>query len=105
MLNALIVTSVFIIISIIATAITENAKFMGIGLALFIITVFWNLKLLFICNNVTTGDLLEHIKKSEIEAKEKKRYFERGVYFIVVPILGVCIIMMILILIAFFTVL
>jgi hypothetical protein len=105
MLKALIVTGFVKLLLIFATVATENAKFMGMGLLLFVIVVFWNLRLSFYYSTITPNDIIEHINKRITESWQNKRRFEGGIYFIVVPMLGIGFITILLILIAFFTIL
>ncbi|MFC8685910.1 hypothetical protein [Brevibacillus porteri] len=105
MIKVLIATGILIFISMIATAITNNAKFMGIGLALFVIAVFWNLRLSMLESKITVYDFVNHIEKLEMKAKKEKQHFHRGIYFSIIPMLGVGIITIGVILVSFFTIL
>jgi hypothetical protein len=105
MLNVLVAASLFMGICIVVTLYTENAKFMGLGMLVWISSVFWNMRLMFLGSNLTVGDFVEHVHRRELDAKNNKKHIERGVYSVVIPLMGVGLIFMVLILIAFFTIL
>jgi hypothetical protein len=105
MLNILVVASLLMFVGIIVTLYTENAKFMGSGMLIWVLLLCCNMRLVFLGNNLTVGDFVEHVHKREIEAKANKKHFERGIYSVVIPLIVVGLIFIVLILIAFFTIL
>lgn len=82
-----------------------NGKIAGIGLTLWIITVFWNMHLILSSNNMNFGTIILEIDKKYETSKNNKKRGEQLLYGLTIPMMGIGLIMVILILIVFFTML
>lgn len=95
MLNTLIIVSMLMFCSV----FVGNAKIAGIGLTLWVVTVFWNTHLMLNSNNINFRKVVSEIDKKYEIAKVNKKHGEKLLYGITVPMIGIGFAVIILILI------
>jgi len=76
---------VFSSILMISSMFTCNAKVFALFMMLWLITAFWNMKLMFDSSRLKLEDFENHINQRVNEAKSNKKYFESGMYFMIFP--------------------
>lgn len=101
MVNVLIGASVLMFCSL----FIGNGKIAGTGLTLWVITVFWNVHLILNSNNMNFGTIISEIDKKYETSKNNKKRGEQLLYGVTIPMISIGLIMVMLILIIFFTVL
>lgn len=101
MLDALILASILIFFSL----FTGSAKIMGTGFTLYAAILFWNLYLMWNSNKINFEDVIFKIDKEYKIAKNEKKYGKQFLYGITIPMMGIGCIMIIVIVISFFTIL
>jgi c-di-AMP phosphodiesterase-like protein len=105
MLKVLIGSAIFMFVMMMVSMFIESAKIMGIGLLVFIVSVFWNMRLSFRDRDLSIGDFIGHVDNQYEEARKNKKHFQKGLYLVVIPMMAVGLIFVVLILVAFFTIL
>ena len=101
MINVLMVISILLF----CILFTGIAKVIGVGFVLWVITVFWNMHLMLRSSNMNVGSIALEIDKKYDIAKSNKKRGEQLLYGITIPIMVIGLIMVIIIIIMFFTVL
>jgi len=101
MIKVLIVTSILMFLSL----FLAPPKVIGLFLLLWVVNVFWILKLLFSSYGLGLGDFEKDIYAKIDEASTNKKYFQKGLYYITIPMMAIGLIMVALIILAFFTIL
>lgn len=101
MIKILIVTSILMFISI----ITCHPKIIGFFLLLWVINVFWCLKLTLNFSGYGFGIIESSINIKIDEARENNNHFLKGLYYITIPMMAIGMIMVALIIVTFFTIL
>jgi len=101
MLKVLIVTSILMFFSL----FIAPPKIIGTFLLLWVVNVFWIVKLLFNSSGLGIEDFGDSICAKIDEASANKNYFMKGVYYITIPMVVIGMIMVGLIILAFFTIL
>lgn len=79
-----------------------TGKIIGLSMSLWIIIVFWNMKLMLDSGNVTLGDFVTHIESNIDQAREENKTIKKAFFYIIIPMMVIGIIMVLIILYAFF---
>ena len=77
-------------------------KIIGVCMSLWIIVVFWNMKLMLDSNNVTLGDFVNSIESNIDQVREENKVVKKAFFYTVIPMIFVGLIMIIIILFNFF---
>lgn len=101
MLKALIVTSTLMFFSI----FIAPPKIIGVFLLLWVVNVFWIVKLLFDSSGLGIEDFGNSVCDKIDEVSVNKNYFMKSVYYATIPMMAIGMIMVLLIILAFFTIL
>jgi len=101
MIKVLIVTSTLMFFSL----FIAPPKIIGVFLLLWVINVFWIVKLLFTSSGLGIEDFGNDICTKIDEASANKKYFQKGLYYVTIPMMAIGMLMVALIILAFFTIL
>lgn len=71
-----------------ASILSGSFKIMGMGFVQFLFFTFWNMYLMIKGSHVTIKDMVESVEERQNEAFKEKKYFESGIYFLVIPLVG-----------------
>ena len=101
MIKVLIITSILMYFSL----FIAPPKIIGTFLLLWVVNVFWIVKLLFDSSGLGIEDFGNSVCAKIDEANVNKKYFQKGLYYITIPMMAIGMIMVALIILAFFTIL
>jgi len=101
MIKVLIITSTLMFFSL----FIAPPKIIGAFLLLWVVNVFWIVKFLFDSSRLGIEDFGNSVCAKIDEARGNKKYFQKGLYYVTIPMMAIGIIMVALIILAFFTIL
>jgi len=101
MIKALIITSILMLFSL----LIAPPKIIGTFLLIWVINVFWIVNLVFDSSGLGIEDIGNSVCAKIDEASANKKYFQKGLYYVTIPMMAIGMIMVALIILAFFTIL